>query len=95
MSECFLAPRYTRFIAFTSKNWKQIPAILMFEFPGRRHFGSYYVIRLPLLLSNNGSFVHRFPKGMVETMVATVNASSHPNWQHAENPNFKIADICF
>ena len=55
-----------------AKNWKQIPAILMFEFPGRRHFGSYYVIRLPLLLSSNGCFVHRFPKGMVETMVATV-----------------------
>ena len=45
------------------------PAILMFEFPGRCHFGSYYVIRLPLLLSNNGCFVHRFPKGIVETMV--------------------------
>ena len=37
-----------------AKNWKQIPAILMFEFPARRHFGSYYVIRLPQLLSNNG-----------------------------------------
>ena len=74
-----------------AKNWKQTPIILMFEFPGRRHFGSYYVIRLPLLLSNNGSFVHRFPKGMVEIIVATVKRHNIQN----ENPNFEIADICF
>ena len=102
-----------------AKNWKQIPAILMFEFPVRRHFGSYYVIRLSLLLPNNGSFVHRFPKGMVATSfqgllgfqngrrttpVAILktennggnrNASSYPKWRHAENSNFKKADICF
>ena len=64
----------------------------MFEFPGRRHCGSYYVIWLPLLLSNNGSFVHRFPKGMVDNN-ENHKTSQYPEWRHAENPNSKIADF--
>ena len=70
------------------KSWKQIPAILMFEFPSRHHFGLYYMIWLLLLLSKNGSFVHRFPKGMVEIIVATVK-HHNPKWWHTENYNFK------
>ena len=62
-----------------AKNWKQTPAILKFEFPGRRHFGSYYVIWLSLLLSNSGSFVHRFPKEMVEIIVATTKRHNIQN----------------
>ena len=52
---------------------------LMFEFPARRHFGSYFVIWLPLLLSNNGYFVQRFLKGMVEIIVATMKRHNIQN----------------
>ena len=48
------------------------------------------MIWLPLLLSNNGSLVHRFPKGMVEVLAATVKRHNIQN-----DPNFRIADICF
>ena len=46
---------------------------MIFELPARRRSGSYYVIWLPLLLSSNGSFVHRFPKGMVEIISHVLN----------------------
>ena len=45
------------------------------------------MIRLPLLLSKYGSFVHKFPMGVVENNGGNRNASSHPH--------FDIADICF
>ena len=72
-----------------------MPVILLFEFPAKHHFGLYYVIRLPLLLSNNGSFVHRFPKGMEEITVAIIKRHNIQNGSTQKNPNFKIADICF
>ena len=61
---------------------------LMFEFPARCHFGLYYVTRLLLLLSNNGSFVHRFPKGMEEIIVATVK---HHNIQNGGTQKIQIS----
>ena len=52
---------------------------LMFEFPTRCHFELDDIIRLSLLRSNNGSFVHRFPKGMVEIIVATLKRGNIQN----------------
>ena len=67
------------------KNWR-------FEFPGRCHFGWYCVIWLPLFLSNNTCFVHRFPKGMVEITVATMtrHMSKMVAWRKFK---FQIADV--
>ena len=57
--------------------WDKIFILMqnIFTVPGMQHGRR----AKPLLLSNNGSFVPRFPKGMVEIIVATVKRHNIKN----------------
>ena len=69
----------------------------MFEFPVRRHFGSHYVIQLPLYIvikqwlfcsqGSQGVPASRVSKGMVEIIVATVK---HDNIQNGGTQKIQI-----
>ena len=45
----------------------------MFEFPGGAILDGITSYWLPPLLSNNSSFVHRFPKKIIQIIVGVVN----------------------